>query len=205
MPPAKSSDRKAWLVAGTVCVLLVAGIAYKVSSDASGPAAPDMANVGSSTGAAANGGLSGPAPDISAMTPRERFDRLYDRIMRAAGIGDSAEVQRFTPMALGAYQQLEARDIDARYHAAMLHAQVRQWPAALALADTILAESPGHLFAYVIRGEVARARNDSRLLAQAQRDFRANYDSALRSKRVEYLEHKPVIDEFKAEADKRKQ
>jgi hypothetical protein len=39
-------------------------------------------------------------------------------------------------------------------------------------------------------------------LAQAQRDFRANYDSALRSKRVEYLEHKPVIDEFKREAEK---
>jgi hypothetical protein len=203
MPKAGASDRKAWLVAGTVCVLLVAGIAYKVSSDASGPAAPDMANVGSSTGAAANGGPSGPAPDISAMTPRERFDRLYDRIMRAAGIGDSAEIRRFTPMALGAYDQLDARDIDARYHAAMLHAQVQQWPVALALADTILAESPGHLFAYVIRGEVGRARKDSRLLGQAQRDFEANYDSALRSKRVEYLEHKPVIDEFKAEAEQR--
>jgi hypothetical protein len=201
--PAGSSDRNAWLVAGTICLLLVAGIAYKVSSEGSGPAAPDMANVGSSTGAAASSGLSGPAPDISAMTPRERFDRLYDRIMRAAGTGDSAEVQRFTPMALGAYEQLDARDIDARYHAATLYGQVQRWPAALALADTILAESPGHLFAYIIRGEAGRARNDSRLLAQAQRDFRANYDSALRSKRVEYLEHKPVIDQFKNEAEKR--
>ena len=203
VPPAGASDRKVWLVAGTVCVLLVAGIAYKVSSDAPEQAAPDMANAGA--GVAANRGPTGPAPDISAMTPRERFDRLYDRIMRAAGIGDSAGVQRFTPMALGAYQQLDTIDIDARYHAAMLHTQVQQWPAALALADTILAESPGHLFAYVIRGEVGRARNDSGLLARAQQDFRANYDSALRSNRVEYLEHKAVIDEFKAEAEKRKQ
>ena len=203
MPRAGASDRKAWLIAGTVCVLLVAGIAYQVSSDAPEPAAPDMANVGSSAGAAATGGPTGPAPDISAMTPRERFDRLYDRIMRAAGVGDSGEIRRFTPMALGAYDQLDARDIDARYHAAMLHAQVQQWPAALALADTILAESPGHLFAYVIRGDVGRARKDSRLLVQAQRDFRANYDSALRSKRVEYLEHKLVIDQFKSEAEKK--
>jgi hypothetical protein len=137
------------------------------------------------------------------MTPRERFDRLYDRIMRAAGIGDSAEVQRFTPMALGAYEQLDTRDIDARYHAAMLHAQVGQWPAALALADTILAESPAHLFGYVIRGEVGRVRKDSDLLGRAQENFLANYESAIRSNRVEYLEHKPALDEFKAEAEKR--
>jgi hypothetical protein len=184
-------------VAGALCVLLVAGIAYKVSSGAPEPAAADMANAGSSTG------TSGPAPDIGALTPRERFDRLYDRIMRAAGIGDSAEVRRFTPMALGAYEQLDDRDIDARYHAAMLHTQVEQWPAALALADTILAESPGHLFGYVIRGEVGRERKDFGLFARAQRDFLANYESAIRSKRVEYVEHKPALDGFKREAEKR--
>jgi hypothetical protein len=203
MTSAGASDRKAWLVAGTVCVLLVAGIAYKVSSDIPQPAAPNMANAGSSAGITAEGGAAGPAPDISAMTPRERFDRLYDRIMRAAGVGDSTEIQRFTPMALGAYEQLDARDIDARYHAAMLHTEVQQWPAALALADTILAEAPGHLFGYVIRGAVGKARKDPSLFTQAQRDFLANYDAALRSKRVEYLEHKPAIDEFKNEAEER--
>jgi hypothetical protein len=198
MPTAGASDRKAWLVAGTVCVLLVAGIAYKVSSDAPEPAAPDMANAGSSAGLAATGGPAGPAPDISAMTPRERFDRLYDRIMRAAARSDSAEVRRFTPMALGAYQQLDARDADARYHAAMLHTQVGEFPAALALADTILAETPGHLFGYLVRGEVAELRNDTAGRAQAHRDFLKHYDGESRAGRVEYLEHKPVLDEFKA-------
>ena len=139
----RKSDRQAWLVAGTVCVLLVAGIVYKVSSDASGPVAPDMANAGSSGGAVATAGPSGPAPDISAMTPRERFDRLYNRIMQASERSDSAEVERFTPMALGAYQQLDTRDADARYHAAVLQMQVGNFPAARALADTIVQESPG--------------------------------------------------------------
>ena len=41
------------------------------------------------------------------MTPRERFDRLFNRIMQAAERGDSAQVERFTPMALGAYHQLD--------------------------------------------------------------------------------------------------
>jgi hypothetical protein len=154
-----------------------------------------MANAGSSTG------ITGPAPDISAMTPRERFDRLFNRIMQGAERGDSAEIQRFTPMALGAYEQLEAKDADARYHAAVLHLQIGSFAPAQALADTILTESPGHLFGYVIRGEVAKLRNDPRLRVQAERDFMRHYQSAIQSNRVEYVDHTPVLDEFKANAE----
>lgn len=200
--PVSSSDRKIWLAAGAVCVLLVGGILYQVSSGASGPAAPDMANVGSSTGLT-NGGPSGPAPDISAMTPRERFDRLYNRIMQASERSDSAEVERFTPMALGAYRQLDTRDADARYHAAVLQMQVGNFTAARALADTIIRESPGHLFGYVIRATAARLQNDPATLARARRDFLTHYEAEMRAKRAEYLEHQPVVDELKAEAETR--
>jgi hypothetical protein len=202
IPSAGASDRKAWLVAGTACVLLVAGIVYQVSSDAPAAATPDMANVGSSAGVGPQGGPSGPAPDISAMTPRERFDRLYNRIMQASERSDSAEVERFTPMALGAYQQLDTRDADARYHAAVLQIQVGNFPAARALADTIVKESPGHLFGYVVRGTAARLQNDAATLAQARKDFLSHYEAEMRSKRVEYLEHQPVVDEFKNGAEK---
>jgi hypothetical protein len=200
---ASSSDRKIWLAAGTVCVLLVGGILYQVSRDASGPAAPDMANVGSSTGLT-DGGLAGPAPDISTMTPRERFDRLYNRIMQASERSDSAEVERFTPMALGAYRQLDTRNADARYHAAVLQMQVGNFTAARALADTIIRESPGHLFGYVIRATAARLQNDPPALARARRDFLSHYDAEMRAKRAEYLEHQPVVDELKREAERGK-
>jgi hypothetical protein len=160
-----------------------------------------MANVGSSAGVPANGGPAGPAPDISAMTPRERFDRLYNRIMQASERGDSAEVGRFTPMALGAYEQLDRINVDARYHAAVLHLQVGDFAAARALADTILTESPGHLFGLVVRGEAAKLQGNPRARAQAQRDFLARYDAEMGAKRLEYLEHRPVVEEFKAEAD----
>lgn len=203
IPNAGASDRKAWLVAGTVCMLLVAGIAYKVLSDAREAAPPSMANAGSSTGGAANGAPVGPAPDISAMTPRERFDRLYNRIMQASERSDSAEVERFTPMALGAYQQLETRDADARYHAAVLQMQVGNFPAARALADTILKGSPGHLFGYVIRATAARLQNDPATLAQARQDFLSHYEAEIRSRRVEYVDHQPVVEEFKREAERR--
>ncbi len=194
--PTARSDRGAWLIAGVLCVLLVAGIAYQVSSSAPKPVAPDMANVG-----AAGGVRPGPAPDISRMTPRERFDRLFNRIMQAAERSDTGEVERFTPMALGAYGQLDAVDVDARYHAAVLRVQIGDFAGARALADTILRESPGHLFGYLVRGTSARFQNDRTALAQAQRGFLASYESAMRSNRVEYLEHKPVLDEFKREAE----
>ena len=191
-----ASDQKAWLIAGLACLLLVGGIAYKVSNAASGSVAPDMASAGSSGGLPA-----GPAPDISQMTPRERFDRLFNRVMQAAERADTVEVQRFTPMALGAYGQLDSVDVDARYHAAVLRMQTGDLSGGRALADTILAESPGHLFGYLVRGEAAQIQNEGRVLGQAQRDFLAHYEEAMRGNRVEYLEHKPAVDEFKVEAE----
>jgi hypothetical protein len=179
-----------------MCVLLLAAIGYKVvATGAPTPAAPDMANAGA---AGPDGGRAGPAPDISRMTPRERFDRLFNRIMQAAEQGDTAQVERFTPMALGAYAQLDSINADARYHAAVLHLQVGELGPALALADTILAQSPGHLFGYLIRGSAAQFQGDSAALARARRDFQQHYAAEIAANRVEYQEHMPAIEEFKA-------
>ena len=194
-PKAQSSERRAWLIAAVLCVALVGGIAYKVSSAAPEPAAPDMANAGNP---------SGRAPDISNMTPRERFDRLFNRIMQAAERGESDEVAQFTPMALGAYQQLDSIDVDARYHAAVIHLQAGNLSQARALADTILAEVPGHLFGYVVRGTAAHIEGDTETERRAQRDFLAHFAAESTAQRVEYLEHRPVLDEFRQEAEKRK-
>lgn len=190
--PRPGSDRKAWIIATVLCVALVGGIAYKVSSSAPQPAVPDMANTGVSGG--------GPAPDISNMSPRERFDRLFNRIMQAAERGQPEEIERFTPMALGAYGQLETRDVDARYHAAVIYLHGGGIPQARALADTILQESPGHLFGYIIRGTAARMAGDSQAETRAQRDFLQHYSAETAANRVEYLEHKPVVEEFLSHA-----
>jgi hypothetical protein len=173
---------------------------YRVTRSSGQPVAPDMANSGVSS-ATLPGRTAGRAPDISSMSPRERFDRLFNRVMQAAEAGDSAQVEQFTPMALGAYQQLDSRDVDARYHAGVIHLQIGDFASAKALADTILAESPGHLFGYVIRGTAARLQGDPTTLNRAQRDFLAHYQSEMAAKRVEYQEHQPVLDEFKQQAE----
>jgi hypothetical protein len=192
--------------------VLLSLIVFKVIREARPVAAPEMANAGAQSASedVSGGGPGGPVgsgpaggapPDISQMSPRERFDRLFNRVMQAADRGDTAQVVRFTPMALGAYGQLDSTDADARYHAAVLRTQVGDMAGALALADTILARDPGHLFGYIIRGTVAALQNDTTRQRQAERDFRAHFAAESAAGRQEYQEHQPVIDEFKREAD----
>jgi hypothetical protein len=186
--------------------LLLAMIVYRMMVDGpGGPRAPDMANAGNQApGAAAaapdaGGGLpTAQAPDISSLTPAERFTRLYNRVMQAAANDDTTTVVSFTPMALGAYGQLETISNDERYHAAVLHAQVGSMAAALALADTMLATTPDYLLAYVVRGEVARLQNDTERLRQARVAFDAAYDREIAARRAEYVDHRNVLDDFRA-------
>ncbi len=138
----------------------------------------------------------GPAPDITNMTPRERFNRLYNRVMQAAQSGDEATVSRFTPMALGAYAQLDTIDSDARYHAALLKVHTGNVAESRALADTILAAEPGHLFGYVIRGTVARFQKDEKELSRAYGAFLKRYEPEMKLNRPEYSEHQTSLNDF---------
>ena len=148
------------------------------------------------------GGLpTGPAPDISSLTPAERFIRLNNRVMEAASRGDSATVINFTPMALGAYAQLERVSNDERYHAAVLNAQVGRIAEARALTDTMLAVTPGYLLAYVVRGDIAQFQRDVRALREAYAGFSEAYPSEVAARRPEYADHQNVLDEFKKRSD----
>lgn len=142
----------------------------------------------------------GPPPDISTMTPRERFDRLYNRIMRASEAGDQQTVATFTPMALQAYEQLDSVDADARFHLATLKLHTGDVAGATAIADTLLRENPDHLFGYVIRGTVARWEKNDAAMAKAYGEFLARYDKEIAANRIEYTDHKRMLDDFRQSA-----
>ena len=101
------------------------------------------------------------APDISNMTPREQFQRLADRVQTAVESGDRAQVTQFLPMVEGAYQNLLPgdRDIDARFHIALLRAQTGNPDGAKAEIDTILTTVPDHLFGHYLTAVVADIEN----------------------------------------------
>lgn len=199
--PAASAgaDRTPWIIAGAMLVALLAVLLVTMSRSA--PTAVSAAEPGAAAMAEGDGGA---PPDISNMSPRERFDRLYNRVMRAAQAGDEATVTRFTPMALMAYAQLDSLDADARYHAALLQVHTGDVAGPTALADTILARTPGHLFGYMIKGTVARWQKDQKTLARAYAGFLEHYDAELKVGRPEYSDHKTSLDEFHQAALKSK-
>jgi hypothetical protein len=186
----QSRERVAWLATGALSLLalLVLLIPARRKSDPAGAAPAGVAEAGNPTS----------PPDLGSMSLRERFDRLYNRVMQAAEAGkNSAEVARFSPMAFAAYSQLDSVDADARYHAAVLHLHVASDPgAALRLADSIAQGAPRHLFAILIRGTAARQSGNGTLLARSEREFLEAWESEMRENRAEYLDHRNILNEF---------
>src|SRR5262249_55444912 len=78
----KGSDRTVWTIAFSAVALMLALIIYYVNNKASAAATPDMANAGNAGPAGASGATAnGAPPDISQMSPKERFLRLSDRVL----------------------------------------------------------------------------------------------------------------------------
>lgn len=185
-------DRRPWIVAGGALAALLGLVLFTVARQQ--PAAPPAPTEPAGPTASAV------PPDITRMSPRERFDRLYERIMSASRGGDEATVARFTPMALAAYEMLDSVDTDARYHAAVLRVHTGDPEAARALGDTILAADPGHLFGYMAQGTSARWRKDAKALRQAYEGFLRRYEAEMKANRPEYAEHRFSIEEFRKAA-----
>jgi hypothetical protein len=194
-PAAGRTDRRPWIVAGAALVALLGALLFTVSrSQAVAPPAESVMNEPLSAGEA--------PPDIANMTPRERFDRLYERVLKASQTGDEATVARFTPMALAAYAMLDSVDTDARYHAAVLRVHTGDAAAAQAIGDSIVAAAPDHLFGYMARGTSARWRKDEAALKAAYGKFLARYPEEMKANRPEYAEHKFSVEEFRKAAER---
>jgi hypothetical protein len=180
-----------WVIAAAAVVvaLLVLGVAQLRTASAGAPAAQ----------APAAGAMGAPV-DLSQMTPRDAADRLFNRIMTAYENGAKDTAQFFAPMALQAYGMVDSLDADARYHVGLIDLVTADYPGTLAQADTIARSVPGHLYASVLRAEVARARGDSAALRRAQAAFLEHYDAESRANRPEYAQHPGVLDRFRAEA-----
>lgn len=132
------------------------------------------------------------APDISQMSPEERANRLFNRVMILAEAGKQDSVRFFLPMALGAYGQLPALDADARYHIGLLELAGGDAATALAQADTIRRAAPQHLFIYVLRAHAGDER--------AYADFLRAESAELALNRTEYAEHRDALTNFHTEA-----
>src|SRR5262245_8609772 len=140
------------------------------------------------------------APDISQMSPEERANRLFNRVMILAEAGKADSVRFFLPMALGAYSQMSPLNADARYHIGLLQLAGGDVEAALAQADTIQRSIPTHLFIYVLRAHAYQQSGNTRQERRAYADFLRDEPAEMAKNRPEYADHADALANFKTEA-----
>ena len=194
-----------WAVAGIALVALIALVVGQRFGARGNVAAEPVSDAGASAGIAPAGpaGAMPRAPDISQLTPEQRAERLYDRIMTEVEAGRPENVRTFMPMAIAAYEMLAPLNLDQRYDLGRIGEVGGDSALARAEADTILATKPTHLLGLILKGKAARMEgNESRA-----RDADAKLLAAERSERAtglkEYLLHKNDIDAAVAAARKR--
>ena len=142
-----------------------------------------------------SGGTSARAPDISSMTPTERAERLYDRVMSLAERGRMDSVQFFMPMAIQAYAAIGPLSIDQRYDLGRLAETGGDASTAAAQADTILRAEPRHLLGLLLAARAANLRND-RPSARRYLEQLAQAEAGERARQLpEYLLHQADIEQ----------
>ena len=133
------------------------------------------------------------APDISSLSPQERADRLYNRVMLLASQGKTDSVQFFAPMALTAYQMLSPLNADQRYDMGRIGEVAGALPLAKAQADSILRENPNHLLGLILEARLATLAADTTQLHSYERRLIAAQKAELAKKREEYARHEDDI------------
>jgi hypothetical protein len=133
------------------------------------------------------------APDISSLSPQERADRLYNRVMMLATQGKTDSVQFFAPMAIQAYLMLEPLNADQRYDMGRIGEAAGAVPLAKAQADSILLENPNHLLGLILEARLAVLGGDTASLHSYERRLIAAEKTEMAKKHEEYLRHQNDI------------
>jgi len=197
-----------WIVAAIAIFALLsffAGSAFNArrgsSLDAPQNALPQAGlDDGTSTGGSSPGEGAVRGPDISQLSPQERADRLFNRVMLLHSQGKSDSVLFFAPMAIGAYQMLIPLNADQRYDMGRIAEVAGALPLARAQADTILQENPQHLLGLVLAARIATLGNDAAARRAFDRRILAAYDTESAKRLPEYERHSNDVATAVAEA-----
>jgi hypothetical protein len=149
----------------------------------SGNAPPDSATVTPLTGGAMR------PPDISSMSPAERADRLFNRVMSLSSEGKADSAAFFAPMAIAAFEALAPLNAHMRYDLGLVALVSGDAGRAAAQSDSILKERPTHLLGLVLRARVADARGDSVAARAVRQELLAVEESERASALPEYNDH----------------
>lgn len=175
---------------------LIIGAAYLSSTEPKTPAGAPSQAAPFASGAAAGGSI----PDIASMSPNERANRLYGRIMAYVQAGKADSAAFFAPMALAAHEMLETMSLDERYHLGQINEMLGNAAVAAAQADTMLKAEPENLLGLMLATHAARLANKAADIKTYDALFLKVLDAQLATKKPEYEMHKAEIERTAAEA-----
>lgn len=205
-PATPSRSILPWAVGIVAVLALVIVIAVQQRDAAPTNVGPDVslgAGGGAGGGAPFAGGAGGAgvrAPDISSMSPRERADRLYDRVMRLASEGKGDSASFFATMASQAYELLGPLDDDLKYDHGRMSEMAGDLATAQKEADAILANNPDHLLGLILSARVAQLKNDKAGYAKFLKKVVAAEKTERAKSIEEYTRHQGDIDAALQEA-----
>ena len=195
-----------WIVAAIalVCMLaFFAGITFRSKRsntlDAPQNALP-QAGLDDRAAPQEGGGEAVRAPDISQLSPQERADRLFNRVMVLNSQGKSDSVLFFAPMALEAFRMLSPMNADQRYDMGRIAEVAGAFPLAGAQADTILQQNPTHLLGLILAGRVANLQKDPAKQSALARRLLAALPAETAKRLSEYERHQDDITKAVGEA-----
>ena len=195
--PGKSSPLP-WVVAALALLAMFAMLAGRGFNNARGSTLDAPSNALPQAGLDDRGAQTDQAtptraPDISSMSPQERADRLFNKIMLLNSQGKSDSVQFFAPMALQSYQMLPSMNADQRYDMGRVAEVAGAIPLAKAQADSILQKNPTHLLGLILAARVAALTNDKTGLLAIEKRLVAAEKTELAKKLDEYDRHQDDI------------
>ena len=128
-------------------------------------------------------------PDISSMSPEERADRLFNRVMSLSSEGKADSAKFFAPMAIAAFEALAPLGAHARYDLGLVALVSGDVTRAAAQSDSILLERPTHLLGLVLAARVADARGDPGAARAARQRLLAAEKAERAAALPEYSDH----------------
>ena len=179
-PAVTVSPMLRWGLPAIAVIAVIALTFYRLGSTST----PQVAEVQTPL---ASGGAA--PPDISAMSPEERANRLFNRVMQYWSEGKSDSAAFFAPMALQSIEAITPLTLHSRYDMGLVALASGNTAMAAAESDTILKASPTHLLGLALAARVADARGDA-AAAKADRQKLVASEKVERAKGLpEYSDH----------------
>jgi hypothetical protein len=203
--PAGGGSRLPWIMAGVALLAVMVLVLMQTASKSGEVAANDgAAPVAPFAGSAPAAGGMPSAAAIANMSPEEKADRLFNRIMMYASEGKRDSAAIFAPMAFQSYEMIGTLDAHQHFDLGLIAVAVGDAARAKTESDAILKKNPNDLLGLTLAIRGAELTKNTAARAGFEKRLIAAEPAERKTTRQEYVDHGNDIDAALKEARSRK-